>query len=356
MSTAFFRTVLIIGVCSLYGCQELYYPEIDPPPGVLSVEGLITGQPGPYYVRLSHTSVFFSDTLPGPVNDANVYVTDSNDDIYMFTLVRPGTYRSPSWLRGEVGNTYTLHIQTPDGNEYRSSPQTIHPPYEIEGLLADSSYKTMTRESNTGRVIIEEIEGVDATLVLAENRKNRANIRFKSDVKVLYTYEGGSFLSPERYYCWKEIRGFEGLDNINLPAAGNLPGDVNKNVVAFMPFDKRSYHLGLFDVLSNLLIKVTLYSINDESYNYYLNINKQLTSDETIFAPVPSQIDGNMFCVSDEDKVVTGFFEASSITTGSYILRLPPHESRVFFEPADGYDQIPQAGCYIDEMPPFWIN
>ncbi len=356
MSTAFLRTILIISVCSLYSCKELYYPEIDPPPGVLSVEGLITDQPGPYYVRLSRSSVFFSDSVPGPVNDANVYVTDSNGDVHMFTRVRPGTYRSPSWLRGEVGNTYTLHVQTPDGEEYRSYPQTIHPPYEIESLLADSSYQTMTRESNTGRVIVEEVKGVDATLVLSENRKNRANIRFKSSVKVLYTYEGGSFLAPERFFCWKEISGFEGMDNINLPAVGNMPGDVNKNVVAFMPFDKQKYRLGLFDVLRTLLVKVTLYSIGDDSYNYYLNINKQLTSDETIFAPVPSQIDGNMYCVSDEDKVVTGLFEASSVTSGAFILRLPPHQNKIFFEPTDGYDDIPQAGCYSNEHPPFWIN
>ncbi|TVR72065.1 MAG: DUF4249 domain-containing protein [Marinilabiliales bacterium] len=357
MSRAYIIMILIAGIFSMNGCKELYYPEIDPPAKIITVEGLITDGPGPYFVRLSNTSVYFSESLPEPVNDANVYVTANNGDIYMFTRTsRPGEYRSPSSLRGEAGNTYVLHIQTPEGDEYRSAPQTILPHQGISELLADSSYRTRTRVSNSGRLIIEDISGVNATLIIDETRKNQANIRFRSDVKVLYTYEGGSFLEPVRYYCWKELRRFEGLDNINLPSTSNRPGDVSNNVVAFMPFDKTEYRLDLSDVLHGLLIRVTLYTINNDTYNYYLNINRQLTSDETVFAPIPSQIDGNIISVSDPEKVATGFFEASAVTSSAFRLRLPPHRSNIFFEATDTYDDIPAAGCYANEMPPFWNN
>ncbi len=352
MSSILFRLFLFTGICLLFSCKELYYPEIDPAPNVIAVEGLITDQPGPYIIKLSYTSVYPGKDTSEPVEDAIVTVTDENGLTYNFSQLSPGLYRSSYGWSATAGNTYTLEFETTEEDIYRSHPQTLLPAYEIEGLKADSSYRTSTRESTSGRLIITENKGIDATLEVKEDESNPANIRFKSDVKVLYLHESG----PNFFFCWKALKGFEGLNNINLPAASNQPGDVNNNIAAFLPLDNKGY--GLRDIHSVItrLIKISLFSINKDTYNYYLNINKQLTSDETIFAPVPSQIAGNIYCVNDESKLAVGLFEASSVTSRSYILRTPTRVPELLFEPSDVYDEIPPADCLENEIPPFWVN
>lgn len=98
-----------------------------------------------------------------------------------------------------------------------------------------------------------------------------------------------------------------------------------------------------------------LFSINEDSYTYYLNINKQLTPDEGIFSPVPSQIESNIYCVNDENRAAAGLFEASSVTAREYLYRRPPREPHPLLRETDKYYTIPPPGCAVDEVPSFWI-
>lgn len=355
MSSASYILFLLIVICSLPGCKELYYPDIEPASKTIAVEGLITSQPGPYNIRLTHSTTFLSDSASTPVRNAVVKVTDDNGAEFEFNEVSPGHYQSPPTMTATPGSTYTLHFETNEGDIFRSYPQTLLPAYEIEGLLAEKSSITFSRETPGGELIITEEEGIDAFLALKDYHDNTANIRFRTDVKLLYIYEGGSFANPQRFYCWRELRRFEGINNINLPAAGNRPGDVNNNLVAFLPNDKEKFYLDYFDFLNALLIKVTLFSINEDAYSYYLNIHSQLVSDESIFAPVPSQIFSNIYCTSDENKKAVGLFEVSSVSSGGFILRKPPGNDSLSFEPTEKYDDIPSEGCLVDEIPPFWV-
>jgi hypothetical protein len=339
-------TLLVI----TYGCKELYYPEIDTVPNIMSVEGMITNQPGPYNVRLSHTFLYSEETVAPPVDDAIVFVIDSQGNKFDFIQAEPGLYQSPLNMQGTAGETYTLHIETIDGDEFRSRPQTLMPAYQIGSLEADSASVTTSFVNSYGDLRLRTLKGVNATLQLQEYDDDRANIRFNTNVKILFHYaeeEGDSF------FCWKEIKKFQGINNINLPA-GNQPGEVNRNKVAFLPVPPTGYGIWFGTEVKSLLVALTLYSINDDAYKFYTEVNKQLSSDQSIFSPVPSQITGNIYCVNDARKIATGFFEAASVDYAYYYLKC---FNRPEFFITDTYGLVPdEAGCTTNNPPSFWYN
>lgn len=352
------RVILLIAGPGLLfsGCREVFYPEIGHAGPLVAVEGLITDGPGPHFIRLSHTTGYYSGTFGEPLEGASVRVRMEGNDSVLFNEVRPGVYQSPDGFQGSPGNTYILEFETPDGTSYHSSPQLMHQPFTPGALHAAEAVRTSVRESNSGQLIVTEKSGVEASLQLVNHAGNPANIRFKSDVKVLYVYETFPPSGPQRHYCWRELRRFEGLEHINLPATGNLPGDVSDNVVAFLPDDKEEYFVGYFDFLQTLAVKVRTYSLNEDAYNYYLDVYKQLTSDGTLFAPIPSQLSTNIFCVTDPQRPAVGLFEVSATASGAYILRKPPEVPSLMFEPTSKYDEVPSVpGCSENEPPPFWF-
>jgi hypothetical protein len=339
-------TVILI----ISGCKELYYPDIDSVPNIMSVEGMITNQPGPYNIRLSHTFVYSEEMTALPVDDAIVFVTDDNGTTFNFIQAEPGLYQSPENMQGTAGETYTLHIETIEGDVFRSRPQTLMPAYQIASLDGEADSITASFMNSYGDLRLRTIKGVSATLLLKEYQDDQANIRFNTDVKILFHYaeeEGDSF------FCWKEIKKFQGVNNINLPA-GTQAGEVNRNKVAFLPVPPTGYGIWFGTEVKSLLVALTLYSINDDAYKFYTEVNKQLSSDQNIFSPVPSQITGNIYCVNDEKKIAAGFFEAASVDFAYYYLKC---FSRPVFRITDTYDLIPEeAGCSTNFPPSFWNN
>ncbi len=350
--------VLVVFISMLGGgCKEMYYPDIAPVGKGVAVDGLITTGKGPHHIWLSYTSDFYSGKIAPPLEGATVYVEDELGNMYPFLEKRPGYYESSAYMATRVGGTYTLQFTTNDGHKYRSSPQTMTSPFEIDHMQGQHSLRTSSYESNSGNLIIVETAGVDALLVLKNHKNNAANVRFESDVKIQYIFETMRAGAPAKAYCWKYLRRFEGIDNFNLPTTSNQPGDVSHNVVAFLPYANKEYLLRESDFLHTLLVEVRLYSINNEAYAYYHDIHKQITSDGTIFSPVPSQMTSNIYCETDPNRIAVGFFEASAVSRQAFILRLPPQVDTPSFEPTEKYDAIPlSAACQIDELPSFWIN
>lgn len=353
MNALYTRIYLLAILLFVGGCKEVYYPEIDRISNVISVEGLITDQPGPYRIRLSRSSYFYDVDLSQRITGARVAVYDDKGGYFLFSEVSPGIYQSPAQMTGMVGNTYTLEFETEDGELYRSYPQKMLPPYEITSATAANVMRTQATQSVTGGLVIREVPGIEAKLQVNNDPDNLANVRFLSDVKVLYVREE----EFDRYYCWKEVFRFEGSQNINLPlGSNNQPGDVSNNVVAFLPDNPDAYFMAPGELISHLLLGVTLYSINRDAYNFYLEVSKQLNSDGTMFAPIPSQISGNIYSVSEPGKPVTGLFEAASVSKAGFILYGPPVTPGPALINTDLYEQIPEPGCMMNEYPPFWVN
>jgi hypothetical protein len=92
----------------------------------LVVEGLITDEPGPYFVKLtrSRKPLDFSGTIS--VSAIRVTILDDAGNAEILQEVSAGNYQtSPTGIRGVVGRSYSVKIETRDGKVYESVPDKL---------------------------------------------------------------------------------------------------------------------------------------------------------------------------------------------------------------------------------------
>lgn len=111
----------------------------------LVVEGLITDEPGPYTVKLSRSRkpLDFSATIP--VSAIRVTISDDAGTSEVLTEVFAGTYQTaPTGIRGVVGRSYILKVETRDGKIYESIPEKITTGGSIDRIYTSLDADTQT--------------------------------------------------------------------------------------------------------------------------------------------------------------------------------------------------------------------
>ena len=74
-----------------------------------------------------------------------------------------------------------------------------------------------------------------------------------------------------------------------------------------------------------------------------------------MFDPLITQIYGNIYCKSDPEKLVLGFFDLNSYKQYRYYLNLGSGKDiTVVLRKLDQYFDIPDRGYKKDEPPVFW--
>jgi len=110
----------------LLSCQKVVNIDLNSSAPQIVIEGNITNQRGPYYVRISRT-VNFSELNVFPVDTtATVKIGDTLGNTEQLVQVSPGVYATKT-LRGVPGRTYNIEVLT-GGIEYRatsSMPDTV---------------------------------------------------------------------------------------------------------------------------------------------------------------------------------------------------------------------------------------
>lgn len=91
------------------------------------VEGAITDQEGPYFVKLSKSVNFYSQNRFPAVTGANVTITDNLGNSDVLTELEGGLYRTNNII-GIPGNTYKLNISVGTDNYVATStmPQKVN--------------------------------------------------------------------------------------------------------------------------------------------------------------------------------------------------------------------------------------
>ena len=124
---------LLLFVVLFSSCQEVIDYDLDNVESKLVIDGLITDQPGPYYVKLSLTGPYLKNEPTARVSGALVVVKDDINRVDTLTEELPGNYKtSPAFPQGEVGRTYTLYVSY-QGKSYTASG-SILPLVEIDSL------------------------------------------------------------------------------------------------------------------------------------------------------------------------------------------------------------------------------
>jgi hypothetical protein len=307
-------TIMILG----WSCREVYYPDdIDSPEKIPVIEGMIQEGGNPY-VKLSW-AIGYNEQTKEYIHDAEIQVTDDLGNSVNLEETGDGYYTVFfDEFKGTVGRTYTLHVVLPGGNEYISSPAHLHNKPVIDSLYADPGIRIAYTYNAYNEPMAETQEGLFVLADMSEITDSVLYYRFYTRVvkEITYTQDPGT-LFAQTVFVWK-IYTLDNQFSVNHSVDQDNRQVLREHHVGFLHFD---YDPSLETPIATApypegwVLTFKVYAISAEVYDYYNSIAQQLVSNDQIFAPVPSQVNSTIKCLTDPSKKAIGVFEASSFTT-----------------------------------------
>jgi hypothetical protein len=333
------QSVFYILLVALLGCKDEFRPPVkSPSTGYLVVEGFINSGPEPTSISISRTIKVYDDSVRDVhEHNAKVYIEGHNQSFPLFET-GDGIYTSGS-LQLNTLEKYRLRIKTVDGKEYVSDFSNYRTTPEIDSL----SWK---RNSDGVKIYINTHDDQIQPGYYYWKYEETWEIHSTYYTSLEYLYVPGSLIpygvsyrnrdqSPDTtlYKCWEDVLS----SNINIGSSEKLSRDLI--YFPIMSIDAQSRKLSVL-----YSIKVRQYAVSKDAYNY-LKILKTNSEDiGSIFAPQPSELTGNIHCISNPSEKAIGFIE---ITQEKQSKRLFISNSEL---PGWGYKQ--QCAEYIIQNNP----
>jgi hypothetical protein len=275
------------------GCTEKFVPVTNEDKELLVVQSLITDQPEIDTVKLSRSLPFGQVNEAQPVRGAIVTVNDNQGGIAQLREAIPGAYVTPPSFHGTVGLSYTLHIFS-DNRNYTSTPMEMHPVPLIDSLYYE-------------KIVIEKpipdkhYKGVDGCQIYLDTHDPENKCRyFRWDFAETWILR---LLFPvQNQTCW--ISDKSRIIDI-------------KSTIAFDESRISRYPVNYITNMTDRLkteysILVNQYSLSEDEYHYWDNIQNVAVNVGGFFDIIPSSVPGNIWCNEDPTEKVLGYFSVSA--------------------------------------------
>ena len=298
---------ICIGLLSfLVGCISAFEPkDVKDTAGILVVEGMILESTSTQ-IKLSRTQKLSSTDAFEKVNSATVRIlSDDGSIVAVADFLGDGIYQVQENLTFVSGLKYAVDIDI-NGKHYQSAFVTPLRTPEIE----DVSW-----------TVAEDGKEVDIYVSTSSTDENLKYFRWKYDedweirsnllAELRWNPETNAVesLNPRgpknTYYCWNRAKS-------TTLMLGNT-AKLTENKIK----DKRILNLkaggSRFSYLYSILVRQ--YSVPVDAYNYFENLQSNIENTGSLFAPQPTEMVGNITCLSDPEEPVIGFICAGSETT-----------------------------------------
>jgi len=300
----------------LCGCITKYDPpDIDELADILVVEGIITDDETT--ITLTRSAKLTNDVEIGSdpstptyfVDNAKVYV--ECEDGTQFHAEPPSMIWWGMWIRNgrytiktgklNPNKKYCLNIEI-DEIEGDCRPGTGPCPTKNYKYSSDPAYPIQTPE-------------IDSVFWMKRGRGQPVSIHVAThspDLKVLYyrwSYKEDWEVRSEYYsadypyFCWNCANSRQMLLG---SAEKTVFGRIMDKLTEMSPSSSRLSVLYRIDVKQNVISK--------RAYDYFANIKKNAEQSGSIFAPVPSELRGNITCITDPGRPVIGYVDISTTT------------------------------------------
>ncbi len=309
-------------------------------------------------VTLTWASSYLDDKIEY-IHDATVEVRDDLGNSTAMVETERGKYVAvDSSFIGLAGRSYVLHVVTPDGREYESSSELISRGPEIDSLYAEVVHRTDYLTGVYGDLIPVDVKGLDIFVSIHRNTDSLCYFRYSANVvtEITYTLAPNSMF-PIEVYEW-ESGALNSIYDVRFSYKSDMVQVVPEHKLGFTEF---VYNSSLSSDAQTApytyawIVSLKVYPVSRNVYQYYQSIAQQLGSNNQMFAPVPSQVRGNMTCLTDPDSKVVGVFEASSSTRvykafGWY------NEERYLSKDLGSFPESVGRGSNRQTPPPFWVK
>jgi hypothetical protein len=278
-------TIIMLAMV-MFSCTKPYNPPaIKNVTGYLVVEGVINSGSDSTKFTLSRTVGLDSASTVNPVTGAKVTVEGNDNSSYPLTGNSAGVYTSVP-LNLDNSKEYRLDIKTTDGKQYLSD----YVPVKVTPAIDSVSYAL-------------EGNGVQLNVSTHDPANNTHYYRWD------YVSNGDTILArtpaQQVYYCYTN----DNATNILLGTSAKLTQDIiAPTPVTFVPSTSEKLEM-------EYSIIVRQYALTSDAYNFWTNLKTNTEELGSIFDALPSEINGNIHCITDPSEPVIGYISVSTITS-----------------------------------------
>ena len=297
--------IVILGIIFLSACKEKYIPPvIESNLNYLVVDGSLVNGPDSTIIRLSRTKKL--DELPVNTKEQNAQMTVEDADgnvLYYFQEVNSGTYAVPGMTLDE-NKKYRLRINTTNGKQYLSDDIMAKETPPIDSvtwnLKEDGVNINVNTHDASGNTKYYQWQYAETYDYFSANFSSITYDPGASDFNLMFPPRSGDEMV---YHCWRTVPSSQILIGSSL----NLAEDrINMAPVRFIP--KTSVEIN-----ATYSILVRQYALTKEAFEYLENIKKINEQTGSLFDSQPSQLPGNIHCVSNPGESVIGYLVASTV-------------------------------------------
>lgn len=320
---------IAFSIATLSSCITEYQPgAITGQSEMLIIDGTITD--GITIIRLSR-SYGLNENFAGniPVTDAEV-VVETKGGIRTMPGLQPerGRYEISTGLLNP-DSLYRLHIRWGDDTYSSEFLQPLITPaidsiyYWKEG--PGKPLQIFVNSTNTAtaspfyRWSFEEIWEFNAELYAMGAMDPTA------DTLMIYDEREGPF--NLKFNCWQRSKSNTLILESTLQLTENVIND--KKIHEILPGHKRISQLYYIDV--------TQYSIRKTAYDYFSNLQKNIDEMGSIFAPIPSELNGNVRCMNRDVPAI------------GYVDVCIPSKRNLFISREQAQYEAPGKSCEVSE-------
>jgi len=294
---------ILLFIIVLCGCKKPYNPPaINTPGGYLVVEGVIDPGADPTIIKLSRAVGIAARAVAKPVSGAVVSVESDQHTIYPLMDMGNGTYVSAG-LNLDHSHTYRLDIKTPDNKQYRSNfePVMITPAIDSIGF-------NITTVPQTGIQIYANTHSADNSLRYYRWDYDE-NWEFYSKYISSFISNGASMVerTPDQEVskCYSS--------DISADIVLGSSEKLSQNVLFQQPI---LFILSTSEKIeSRYRVVVRQYALTKEAFNFWTNLKKNTEQLGSIFDALPSEIAGNIRCISNPSEPVIGYMSVSTVAS-----------------------------------------
>lgn len=373
MSRSIKNQLPILFLFLLVACTEVWDGKVNPAENILVVRALLTDQPEVQTVELYTTTGYGQNPQQIRERNAVVYVEDNTGQKWYFVEDASGAYQSMD-IQAQHDKEYTLYIELDDGRLYASSPQALENVKPLNTIVAEPATLMIDVHNHNLELVPEWVQGVELYTDIDMGAAFSKRIRFENEIMFQYNVvlnnkeiclqylPGNNALcddidpdDPPRMNCRTRLP-LNDVVNITMPGMDLPVDEVYRHNLGFAPTERRFYNLSFPGTLQRRVLITSQFSLTSEAFGFYRQMREQLLAEDAIFDPVPTQITGNMRCLSDPERPVIGLFEVAGKTTHTFVTSHEPWQpNNLWLQEIDDLSFLPDHECFLESIPPYWI-
>ncbi len=342
MKKFLFNIVLIAYTVLITSCITPFQPE-----GVTDIDNMVVVEGDIILndttrVILSRSQAIKDLNKVNYITKAQVWVVSDNGTLYAGKeVLRKGkTQYIVNTIGLDPAKQYKLRVKLLGGQLYESELLTVRVSPEIDSIGVTSDY----------------VNKIATFYVNTHDSQNKTRYykwsfvedwEFHAQYVSLFLYDpikdiiNNIDFSKNRYYCWST----RPSTAILVASTANLEQDIvfQKSLISMGPEDRRiSYLYSMY---------LTQMAISREAFIYWENISKNSDKIGGIFAPQPTEIGGNIKCMSNPAERVLGYISAGIVSrkrTFKYATDIGIYKEPILCESifVDGTNPIPFISLY----------